>query len=504
MGNRPNILVFMTDHQRGDTVPPFGRAITPNLDSFSENAAMFTNAYCTAPHCCPSRASFFSGLYPSEHGVWNNVDVGNTLSRGLNDGVRLFSEDLRDNGYRMYFSGKWHVSAEEGPEERGFGACFPGHQHYSVKSRTPNTREWEMYRSGRSINDMNTSTVVKTADEAGGERLPSYLNREGYPDFSLYGEKYDVFGDEKIVDAGCSFIHEAAASSDDGAPPWFNYIGVLGPHDPYYVSKEFLDLYPVDSIELPDNFYDEMQDKPALYRRTRERFGQLSECEYKEAIRHYLAFCSFLDYLFGKVLSALKESGQYENTVVMYLSDHGDYAGEHGLFAKGLPCFKGAYHIPLLVGGGSSYVQAKGRIYDEMVSITDIAPTVLDIAGISQRNFSGKSLSGFLKNVPPDAADWRDAVFTQSNGNELYGIQRSVSTSKWKYVYNGFDYDELYDLESDPGETINLAGMDQLDHVIFEMSERLWRFAYEHNETSVNPYVMVSLAKYGPGIIFDN
>ncbi|MHB8962649.1 MAG: sulfatase-like hydrolase/transferase [Saccharofermentanales bacterium] len=492
MGNKPNILVFMTDHQRGDMAPPYNRAITPHLDEFFKSSSAFTNAYCTSPHCCPSRASFFSGLYPSEHGVWNNVDVGNTLSRGLNEGIRLFSEDLMDNGYAMYFSGKWHVSAEEGPRERGFSHCYPAHDQYAKKGKTPDLHEWDMYKSKKSINEMNASTKV----ESSGERLPSQLNREGYPDFSLYGEKYDVFGDEKAVDAGCAYILKAAES----ATPWFNYIGVLGPHDPYYVAQEYLDRYPIESIRLPENFYDDMHDKPSLYRRTRERFGQLSESGYKEAIRHYLAFCTFLDNLFGKVVDALKQSGQYENTVILYTSDHGDYVGEHGLFAKGLPCFKGAYHIPLLIGGGSGYVKARGCRFDELVSITDMAPTILDIAGIPQRTVSGRSLAGFLHGQPP--ADWRDAIFTQSNGNELYGIQRSVMTSKWKYVYNGFDYDELYDLMADPGETINLAREEGYSEVIREMSYRLWTFAYEHKETSINPYVMVSLAQYGPGIIF--
>ncbi|MHB1153475.1 MAG: sulfatase-like hydrolase/transferase [Eubacteriales bacterium] len=487
-----NFLIFMTDHQRADMAPPFNRAITPNLDEFYKNALSFTNAYCPSPHCCPSRASFFSGLYPSEHGVWNNVNVANTLSRGLNENVKLFSEDFKEAGYEMYFSGKWHVSAEEGPRERGFKHCYPTHTGYHKLPKIPHTFEWEQYKTKKSINEMNASTTIEKSES----RLPSRLLREGYPDFSLYGEKYDVFGDEKITDEGCAFIREASKSDK----PWFNYIGVLGPHDPYYVSKEFLDLYPMDSIHLPDNFYDDMTDKPNLYRRTKDRFSQLTEDEYRDAIRHYLAFCTYLDYLFGKVMNTLKETGQLENTVIIYTSDHGDYAGEHGLFAKGLPCFKGAYNIPLIIGSLGNHFKAKETTADEFVSITDIAPTLLDLAGIPEREMSGQSLTGFLNNEK--SSDWRDAVFTQSNGNELYGIQRSVMTKKWKYVYNGFDYDELYDLENDSGEMINLAAKSELREIKREMAYRLWEFAYKHKEASVNPYVMVSLAEFGPGILF--
>ena len=81
---------------------------------------VFRRAYCPSPHCCPSRATFFSGLYPSQHGVWNNVNLADALSKGLYDNVRLFSEDLKENGYHLYHSGKWHISALEGPQNRGF------------------------------------------------------------------------------------------------------------------------------------------------------------------------------------------------------------------------------------------------------------------------------------------------------------------------------------------------------------------------------------------------
>ena len=116
---KPNILVFMTDHQRADTVLPEHPAITPHLDRFTQEGVTFTNTFCPSPHCCPSRATFHTGLYPSRHGVWNNVCNRQALSRGLNEGVRLWSEDLADAGYQLHFSGKWHVSVEESPQGRG-------------------------------------------------------------------------------------------------------------------------------------------------------------------------------------------------------------------------------------------------------------------------------------------------------------------------------------------------------------------------------------------------
>jgi arylsulfatase A-like enzyme len=119
-GSRPNILIFMTDHQRADTVGPDHPAITPNVDGLARSGVRFSNAFCPSPHCCPSRATFWSGLYPSRHGVWNNVCNDQRLSRGLAPGVRLWSEDLADAGYAMHWLGKWHVSIDESPKDRGW------------------------------------------------------------------------------------------------------------------------------------------------------------------------------------------------------------------------------------------------------------------------------------------------------------------------------------------------------------------------------------------------
>lgn len=485
--SRPNILIFMTDQQRGGTVLPGSpvKALTPHLDRFRAESVTFTRAFCPAPHCCPSRASFFSGLYPSEHGVWNNVEVGNALSRGLNDGVRLWCEDFRAAGYRMHFAGKWHVSSEETANDRGwestrpFAAKFPRRE--GAWRDEPQPFEWERFKP--------TGT---SQPEARGE---GQILREGYGTYSHYGERETPFNDRKVVDDALATIRSRPR---DGSP-WCQYVGLLGPHDPYFVPQRFLDLYDLEDIALPANFTDRMEDKPALYRRTRDRFDQLGEREHREAIRHYLAFCSYLDSLFGEVVQALEETGERENTLVLYCSDHGDYLGEHGLWCKGLPCFQPAYHVPAILRWPARTVRP-GRAVDAFVSLADFAPTFLAAAGIgSGRRFAGASLLPFLADEPP--ADWRDAIFTQTNGNELYGIQRSVMTRDWKYVYNGFDYDELYDLAADPGETVNLAARPEYKPVRRELARRLWQFARENRDTAVNSYIMTGLAEFGPGIV---
>jgi arylsulfatase A-like enzyme len=263
-----------------------------------------------------------------------------------------------------------------------------------------------------------------------------------------------------------------------------------------------VDLYDLEDIKLPESFSDKMEDKPALYRRTRRVFEQLTEEEQRDALRHYLAFCTYEDHLFGQALEALEETGQAENTLVIFMSDHGDYVADHGLWCKGLPCFNGAYHVPCVMRWPAG-IEAPGRTVDAMINLADFAPTFYELTGIENplpENAPGASLLPFLRDQTP--AEWRDAHFTQSNGNEIYGIQRSVMTDDWKFVYNAFDEDELYDLRDDPEQLRNLAGDPQFAGVIRDLSKRLWQFAYEQEDSCVNPYIMVGLAPHGPGVIY--
>ena len=406
MDTRPNILIFMTDHQRADTILAGSRCHTPNIDRFRRQAVNFRSAYCPAPHCCPSRATFFTGLYPSQHGVWNNVNVSNTLSRGLFEGVRTFSEDLAESGYQLYFSGKWHVSAEQSPAQRGFSLLHHP-MAYRRYAHQPDVSEWEAYRRG----------PIDTGEEPRGE---GRILRPGYPPYVQYGIDESPYGDAQVAEAAAGQLRRM-----DPGRPFCLFVGPLGPHDPYFVPQRFLDLYEPGSLPLPDSFDDPMEDKPALYRRTRSRYSQLTREEHQESIRRFYAFCSYEDYLFGKVYDALEASGQAENTLILYCSDHGDYMGAHGLWAKGLPCFREAYNVCCMAGGAG--IKNPGRESDALVSLADWAPTFLELAGIqTDRPFAGRSLLPLLQGSEPE--NWRDACFTQTNGNEIYGIQRAVWT----------------------------------------------------------------------------
>jgi arylsulfatase A-like enzyme len=233
----------------------------------------------------------------------------------------------------------------------------------------------------------------------------------------------------------------------------------------------------------------------------RQYWSQLSDEEVRDGIRHFWAYCTYLDELFSHILGALESAGQSEDTLVVYVSDHGDYCGDHGIWLKGIPCFRGAYHVPCVVRWPSGVAKPGHRV-SEFVTLADFAPTFVEVAAArSRQRFTGRSVLPFLRGRSP--ADWPDAYHTQCNGVELYYTQRSVTTEEWKYVYNGFDDDELYHLTEDPHEMRNLSAAASLDAIKRALVRRMWRFAYQEDDSIMNPYATVALCPWGPGEAFE-
>lgn len=511
MPARPNILIFMPDQQQGPTVLPEHQCITPNLDRFQKQGIAFTHAFCPAPHCCPSRASFMTGLYPSEHGVFNNVETDTAIHYDPYPDLPYFSQALRGAGYGLGYSGKWHVGHTLRPEDVG----------WTLLNRTLHPTNIELRLDHKS----SFWTHARSAYEHPAPRSQGEVKRPGWDDLAFYGdraERYEGLWDYQAIKDGVEGIKHLAAS---GAP-WCVMVSNNGGHDLYHPPRQFIEMYDWRKIELPGNFRDTMDDKPRIYQRMRYQYWQqLSDDEVKQSIAHYFALLTMQDAFFGMLLDALDKTGQADNTLVIYCSDHGDYAGAHGLWAKGVPSFKEAYNIPCVMRWPKG-VAAPGRRSDALVSTTDFAPTILEAAGVPvSPRISGMSLMPWLRGEREPR--WRDALFTQMNGVELYYTQRIVMTRNYKYVYNGFDYDELYDLQADPLETKNLAFPDlaaartstlrgagdaatgnsawpplpdTLDSVRRDMLAHMWKFAQAHNDQIFDEYITVAMAPYGPGI----
>jgi arylsulfatase A-like enzyme len=478
----PNILIFMTDQQRGDVVHPEHPCITPNASRLAKEGLRFTNAYCPSPHCCPSRATFMTGLYPSQHGVYNNVSNPTAIHRTVFDKVTMFSETLADAGYNLAYAGKWHVSNTDNPAHRGW-------DELKVRAGTGSYMH-------TGIPEWTTRSFEEPAERKHGHILrPGWGSRRLFGAYPTQGEHaYESHDDYTVVKSALDALPGLVAQDQ----PWCLYVGTFGPHDDFVVPQHYVDMYDLERIPLPANYGDSLRDKPVVYQRMREMYwSQFSEQEVRDSVRHYWAFCTMEDELLGLLLDKLEELGAVDNTLVLFVSDHGEYCGSHGLYCKGIPSFREAYHIPAIVRYPKRIVE-RDREEAALVSLADFAPTFLELAKLPiPDGLAGRSLVPFLDNEAPTA--WRDALFAQCNGVELYYTQRTVMTREYKYVYNGFDWDELYDLQNDPHELTNLAKDPNYDEIKHDLVRRMWRFAAEHNdELIMNPYYTVALAPWGP------
>jgi arylsulfatase A-like enzyme len=490
MASRPNILIFMTDQEQADVVAPGHPCPTPFADKLAAEGIRFTQAYTPAAHCCPSRATFMTGLYPSRHGVYNNVCTPTAIHYGLAEGVITFSELLAEAGYKLTLCGKWHVSVEEGPADRGWEE-----REVTGNKGTLHHRTIDQWRHGP-LNPPDT--LSDTPNNA--TRRRGHVQRPGWGDIALYrtlpdgGPKgYEALHDAKVVQSALDALGELTRQEK----PWCLFVGPVGPHDPYNVPEKFVKKINPADVTLPASYADTLEDKPRIAQRQRRQiWDQLSEEEVRESIAHYWAYCNLEDALFGEVLDALEASGQADDTLVLFLSDHGDYLGAHGLYMKGVAAFREAYHIPCIMRWPKG-IEASGRSVDAFITLADFAPTFLELAGVPvPEGLTGRSMVPFLQGETPD--DWPDAVYSQFNGVELYYTQRIVATKSHKYVYNGFDFDELYDLENDPAEMVNVADRPEYQEIKQALVRKMWHFAAREQDMIFNAYGTVALAPWGP------
>ncbi|GBG05591.1 hypothetical protein PAT3040_00075 [Paenibacillus agaridevorans] len=420
-----------------------------------------------------------TGLYPSQHGVFNNVSNDQAIRIQLNPGIETFSESLADSGYQMYYAGKWHVSAVETPQSRGWTELYLKEQEIDNGKRR------------RSYQEMICESGTRSRKR--GEIL-----RPGWGSNILYGTSEKTY--TELDDYEC--VHQAISQLDrlkDSEDPWCMYIGPNGPHDPFVIPEKYGSMYDPDLIQLPPNYHDDLQDKPRIYQRMRKVFSQFSEAEVKESIAHYWGYCTLIDDLFGEVLDALDRNGQMDHTWIVFVSDHGEHAGAHGLYCKGISMFDEGYRVPLIISS-PKLVMNPGRIVEQFVTLMDISPTLIELTGAEPLSKTcGHSLIPFLSGKTPD--NWRDSIYAQCNGTELYYTSRMVKTKKYKFVYNPTDFDELYDLESDPLEMHNIASFPDSKDVLKEMYSKMWEHAFQSEDTNFVKYYPVITGEYGPAIV---
>lgn len=482
MANRPpNIFVFMSDQEQAQVVKKGHPCKSPVAEQLAAEGLLFDRCYTPAAHSCPARGCYFTGLYPSVHKVYNNVSNAPKINGTFDPSVRMFSENLREAGWNLGITGKWHVSDSVDPGERGWDEVFPT----ATKSAHMGVT-WDQWQK------IADEGIHDGPREYGEVIVPGYQRRPMFK--SLKDKTYEETQDFTVVTKAIEAMEQYV--KDD--KPFFIHCGPTGPHDPYFVPEKYVNEYDLDDVPLPSNFHDDLKDKPVIYQRQNKHlWSQFTEEEVRDSVRHYWAYCAMMDDYRRLVYDAIDRLGIRDNTILIFTSDHGDYAGAHGLYCKGVPAFDEGVRVPLIVRWPEG-IENPGREIDEFVTLSDFAPTFLEVAGLEQNPTHGASFAPFFKSdtVP----GWTEEFHTQMNGVEYYYTQRVSQTKEWKYVFNGFDWDELYDLTNDPGEMKNLAADPAYDDIKKDLVARMWRQALKTNDFIANRYWTVALAPWGPTV----
>lgn len=441
----PNILWICTDQQRLDTLGCEGNEFvrTPNIDSLSAQGVLFDHAYCQSPVCTPSRVSFLTGRYPvTAHGRQNGADIPSS--------ERLVTKILQENGYYCGLSGKLHLSAcnpqsgRAGVERRiddGYSVFHWSHDPSGFWGNMNEYRNWLSER-GRSFDTP--------------EHPRSRWVRQGMP--SEYHQT--TWCTQHAVD----FIHEQAASHT----PWLFSVNMYDPHHPFDPPAEYLDRYIQRLHEIPlPNYRQGEENTKTIWQRIDHAgaYGQtagfpypdMTETDHRMVRAAYWAMCDLIDSQVGRMLEALQETGQREDTIVIFMSDHGEMLGDHGIYLKGPFFYEPAVRVPLMMSWPG--VITSGR-RNAMVELMDLPQTLLELCGIAAPEaMQGRSFASLLRAGGAD--EHKTAVYSEYYNampwhRDPLAFATMIRTATEKLVVaHGTGEGELYDLSEDPGENIN-------------------------------------------------
>ena len=493
----PNILLIMTDQHRLSAVGAYGRTPcrTPHIDRLAQEGVRFENAYTTCPVCTPARASVITGQYPHNHGMTSNTEDLESSLHELGDRATLLSRRLERAGYQLGYTGKWHLGSSESqlfgqtnrpslPSDVGFkGQNFPGHGNGGWDSP-----QFQEYLSSRGLKHQvkpwaESTPRVRSDEQSAGELVQAVEGTVPY------------FLTEHTI----SMIDEF--TRPESSKPFFLWHNFWGPHEPYRVTTEYLDLY--RDVEIPQwpNYDWPARQRPGPHQATITPVlvgdTELTWEAWATYIRYYYAFTTLIDDQIGRIVEHLRTRGLLDNTVIIFAADHGESLGDHGgLFNKGWTHFEEALRIPFIIrmpdGTGS------GSVTQQLVSLVDLYPTILDLAGLSghashQRrspsarwpyqcteSVDGRSLLPILRG---QQAEWPDSVVVEFHGlmHTPYTM-RTIRHGHIKYGYNFATTDELYDLKNDPHEMTNLIDDPAYAGILHDMRLRLHDWMLEMHD----------------------
>ncbi len=448
--NRPNIIFVIADDLRYDGLSSTGHpfAQTPNFDRIAREGVKFNNFFCTTPLCSPSRASFLTGLYAHTHGIVNNDDHG--LS-DISHRLPTFPRILYNAGYETAFIGKWHMGMDD--------TVRPGFDY------------WISFRA-----------------------LGLYENCI----FNVNGDRQQKRG------YTTDFLNQYAVDyiKKPHTRPFVLYLGHKGPHYPHRPASRYENLYHGAEYRFSPVPAHDLQGKRALSRKYPEAshfdlLGATAEPQESwrgrpsdplDSIRDQARCVASMDDGMGMIFDALEQTGELDNTMLIFTSDHGLLMGEHGIFEEKRWPYDPALRIPLLVRYPK--LISPGTARDQYALAIDIAPTLLDLAGVKPYSkIQGKSLLPVFRDAD---APLRDSIFCEYFEEKFVpGVPQwqCIRSRRWKYIHypSLVDMDELYDLQADPEELSNLCSGPSSREVIGQMrpelanaiTESQWRMAME-------------------------
>lgn len=396
----PNILFLLADDQRADTIAAFGNShiSTPNLDRLARQGFAFRSNYVFGSNngavCVPSRAMLMSGK------TWFHIDAP-TLR-----GARLLPELLGEHGYVTFGTGKWHNGEAS----------------------------WlRAFQRGRSVmfGGMSDHTKVPVKD----------LGPDGTLTARRTGEK---FSSEMFADSAIDFLEHR-----DRTKPFFAYVAFTAPHDPRQPPEAYREMYYRRLPPLPPNFLPQLPFDNGMVKNLRDEDlagWPRTERVIRDQLAEYYGLITHMDEQIGRILAALRQTGQADNTIVVFAADNGLALGSHGLLGK-QSVFEHSMRVPLIIGGPGI---PRGKSTRAFTYLLDLFPTLCDTLGIpAPADLEGQSLRPLWEGR---AAKVRDSVFLP-----FTQIQRAVRDERWKLiVYPALGYRQLFDLQADPFETTNL------------------------------------------------
>ena len=469
MESKTNILWICSDQQRWDTLGCYGNEFvqTPHLDRLANGGVLFENAFCQSPICTPSRASFLTGRYPRTTRCRQN-------GQAIPGDERLLPRILADTGYKCGLAGKLHLSP-----------CNP--TVCPEMERRINDGYDVFHWSHHSGPGWETNAYHQWLKARG----MSY-SEQPHPDspYVSFGPEVDNHQTTWCAEMAIDFIESQAGTEQ----PWLFSVNFFDPHHPFDAPESLLERYTeqLQEIPLPAYTEGELDSKPHWQRREHNEayggypFGKMSDLDHRLVRASCFAMCDLIDQQVGRMLEVLERSGQLSNTLVVYMSDHGEMLGDHGIYLKGAHFYEPAVHVPLILSQPGTLEPQK---ISDLIELVDLAPTFLDATkqppepGMQGHNFWPKLTKQvdtsplrqdvyceYYNAMPPDWDEWHTGEKDSSLGDHATMLR----TKKYKLVVaHGHEAGELYDLEYDPQETQNLWNSPNHSKIQVKLLKRL-------------------------------